>query len=103
MTTRGTANLELSFLVESERVEEIGVENYTRGKVRFAGVGGCALNKAERDAVWLALPEWLQEKLLDEAAENAEPVDDDHGPEHVSGPVGRVMDGITVDAEGKVA
>lgn len=103
MTTRGSATLELSFLVESERVEEIGVENFKRGSAKFAGVGGCALTRSERDAVWCALPEWLQEKLLNEAAENAELVDDDSPPEHVSGPVGRVLDGITVDAEGKVA
>jgi hypothetical protein len=81
VTTRGSATLELSFLVESDRVEEIGVENFTRGPVKFAHVSGCALSRAERDAVWLALPEWLQEKLLDEAAGNAEPVDD----ERVSG------------------
>jgi len=28
---------------------------------------------------------------------------DSNPPEHVSGPVGRVLDGISVDAEGKVA
>jgi hypothetical protein len=103
VTTRGTANLELSFLVESERVVEVGVESHVRGKIKFAGVGGCALSRQERDAVWCALPEWLQEKLLDEAAENAEPVEDDNAPEHVSGPIARVLDGIEVDAEGKVA
>lgn len=75
--TRGSATLELSFLVEDERLTEIGVEGYTRSKTAFANVGGCALTKTERDAIWCALPEWLQEKLLDEAAENAEPVGDD--------------------------
>lgn len=74
---RGSATLELSFLVEDERLTEIGVENFTRGKVSFANVGGSALTKQERDAIWCALPEWLQEKLMDDAAENAEPVGDD--------------------------
>jgi hypothetical protein len=71
---RGTANLELSFLFESETLTEVGVENYTRGSVKFANVGGCALSKSERDAVWLALPEWLQERLMDEATGNQEEV-----------------------------
>jgi hypothetical protein len=73
VTTRGTATLELSFLVENDRVEEVGVES----PPRFASSVGHALTRAERDAVWRALPEWLQEKLLDEAGENAELVDDD--------------------------
>jgi hypothetical protein len=73
VTSRGTATLELSFLVENDRVEEVGVES----PLRFAHSVGHALTKTERDAIWLALPEWLQEKLLDEAAENAALVDDD--------------------------
>lgn len=74
--SRGCANLELSFLVESERIVEVGVDNYTRGKIKFANEGGCALTRTERDAIWCALPEWLQEKLLNEATENAEPVEE---------------------------
>ena len=71
---RGAANLELSFLFESETLTEVGVENYTKATIKFAHEGGCALTKTERDAVWLALPEWLQEKLMDEAARNQEDV-----------------------------
>lgn len=70
---RGIATLELSFLVDNGVLSEVGVENFTKSP-RFAPVGGCALTKSERDAVWLALPEWLQEKLLDEAAGNQEEV-----------------------------
>jgi len=72
---RGTATLELSFLVESDRLVEVGVE--CRSKARFASAGGCALTKSERDAIWVALPEWLQEQLMNEAAEDAEPVGED--------------------------
>lgn len=72
---RGTANLELSFVVDDDVLSEVGVENYSRTKFT-PGVGEC-LSRQERDAIWCALPEWLQEKLLDEAAGNAEPEADD--------------------------
>ncbi len=78
---RGAASLELSFLFEStgrgdELLTEVGVENFTRGAVKFAHVGGCALSKAERDAVWCALPAWLQEKLVERANEDAAPIEE---------------------------
>lgn len=73
--TRGSANLELSFLIENDVLTEIGVES----PIRLGSVCGRALTKSERDAVWLALPEWLQERLMNDAAEDAEPVADDDG------------------------
>lgn len=73
---RGTATLELSFLVESDRLVEVGVEGRSKSAVS-ASAGGCALTKAERDAIWVALPEWLQEQLMNEAAADAEPVSED--------------------------
>jgi len=71
---RGISKLELSFVVDDDVLSEVGVENYSRTKL--GGVGEC-LSRQERDAIWCALPEWLQEKLLDEAAGNAEPEADD--------------------------
>lgn len=90
MMLRGTASLELSFVVDDEVLSEIGVENHSRTKL--GGIGAC-LSRQERDAIWCALPEWLQEKLLDEAAGNAEPETDDadwpddhdNNPAHLGG------------------
>lgn len=63
---RGTSVLELSFLVEDEHLREVAVESCRM-----------PLTRAEERAIWAALPKRLQEKLLDEAAENAEDAGDD--------------------------
>jgi hypothetical protein len=75
--TRSTANLELSFLFEGhgEVLQEIGIEGMSRGP-RFPNEG-CALSREDRDRVWCALPEWLQERLMADAETLYEPEQDD--------------------------
>lgn len=74
MTTHtGEAFLELSFIFGStgrgdEVLQEVGVENFDRSKMT-PGIG-TALSRQERDAIWCALPEWLQEKLVARANED---------------------------------
>lgn len=70
---RGESRLELSFLVENEVLTEIGVESHNKR----TGAGRGCLTKTERDRVWLALPEWLQEKLMAEAIGNSEPCEEE--------------------------
>lgn len=75
----GEAHLELSFIFGStgrgdEVLQEVGVENHQRSTMT-PGVGS-SLTKQERDAIWCALPEWLQEKLVAQANEDAAPDED---------------------------
>jgi hypothetical protein len=72
---RATASLELSFLFESDTLQEVGVEG--KNADRFYPNRGCALSSEDRDRVWCALPGWLQERLLADAVELYEPVSDD--------------------------
>lgn len=70
----GEAHLELSFIFGStgrgdEVLQEVGVENHQRSTMT-PGIGS-SLTKQERDAIWCALPEWLQEKLVAQANEDA--------------------------------
>lgn len=74
MTTHtGEAHLELSFIFGStgrgdEVLQEVGVENHQRSTMT-PGLGS-ALTRQERDAIWSALPEWLQDKLVAQANED---------------------------------
>lgn len=73
----GEAHLELSFIFGStgrgdEVLQEVAVDNFAKSKV-FTTPMGTSLTKQERDAIWCALPEWLQEKLVAQANEDAEP------------------------------
>lgn len=72
-THTGSAFLELSFIFGStgrgdEVLQEVGVENHQRSTMT-PGLG-CSLSRQERDAIWAALPEWLQEKLVAQANED---------------------------------
>lgn len=80
MTFTGEAHLELSFIFGStgrgdEVLQEVAVDNFAKSKV-FTTPMGTSLTKQERDAIWCALPEWLQEKLVAQANEDAEPDED---------------------------
>ena len=73
MTFTGKGYLELEFIFGStgrgdEVLQEVGVENHQRSTMT-PGLGD-HLSQQERDAIWCALPEWLQEKLVAQANED---------------------------------
>ena len=74
MTTHtGSAFLELTLIFTStlrgdERLLAINSDNHQRGTIT-PGIG-TALTRQERDAIWAALPAWLQEKLVAQANED---------------------------------
>lgn len=93
----GVAGLELEVTLSFH-------DDGTLSGMRSIAADGVALPGPVASMLWRCLRDLKPADALVEAAwEYAEPADDDNAPEHVSGPVGRVLDGISVDAEGKVA
>lgn len=100
---RGVAGIELEVAIGFHR------DGAQSGMLSIAAEG-VALPAPLAKEIWDYLSTLKPADALIEAAwDDAEQIDDGHEaddsnpPEHVSGPVGRVLGGISADAKGKVA